>query len=551
MIVVGGYRTSSITTRTFDDDGNADWTADHGDRVLAVAIDADGNVYTGGLRTSNLTTRKYNSSGSLQWSADHGAQVNGIAVDDSGNVYTCGARTSSITTRKYDSAGTLQWSVDHGANVNAIAVDSSGNVYTGGVRTGVLTTDRTTRKYNSAGTLQWSADHGNGGTVSGIAVDSSGNVYTAGNVISSNTTRKYDSSGALQWSINHGAWVWGIAVDDSGNVYTSGIPSSSLTTRKYNSSGTLQWSADHGDDARGIAVDSSGNVYTTGDLISSVSTRKYDSSGTPVWTADHYFMLAIAWRGLALSTTVPSLALPILLGTPFSTFFHSVQALALPLALGVPNSKGATAPDFSDLGATVAALAADDPATWGPYTGLSSEALSTMAVPIYTGVVAGMDSSMQRFVVASLQCNRRVNASSWVVATVPYDAALSTALAAMIGGEVLIDAGFRLPQGVEASGPFLRMTLTAVASEEAPYRGNLRLTGRVINPPFTATTRTLVSITRIQTDGDRRTVTCAVDPLLRPNDTAVAGAESFAVGAIDYRIDPWQATMTVTEALNG
>ena len=162
MIVVGGGRTSSITTRTLNASGSAGWSVDHGDTVFAVAIDSDGNIYTGGNVISSKTTRKYNSAGIEQWSVDHGDWVRGIAVDSAGNVYTGGNRTGDLTTRKYNGAGSLQWSVDHEANVYGIAVDSSGNVYTGGNSNGSVTT----RKYDSDGDLQWNANHG---SVLGIA----------------------------------------------------------------------------------------------------------------------------------------------------------------------------------------------------------------------------------------------------------------------------------------------------------------------------------------------------------------------------------------------
>lgn len=561
-VLMGGNTHATSTGgkshRLLDEDETVAWSASHGATVRAVAVRGD-FFYTAGDRVSNLTTRKYDADGNEvtadDWPIDHGATVHAIAVDSAGNVYTGGVRTSNLTTRKYNSAGTLQWSVDHGSTVYAIAVDASGNVYTGGLPVSNVKI----RKYDSSGTLdtgwelQWATGGGYPEQVYGLCTDATYLYATKYRGFSNtNTVRKYRLSDAgVEWSKDIELVMKGVVADSSGNVYVCGERNfGNYHLFKLNSGGTTQWSKDpggYGALGTSVGVDSDGNVYAGVNN----SLYKYNSSGTAQWDYDHgWNVYAVAVGAAALVTTVPGLSLPIALGIPWHTLYDTVPALALPIALGVPQSQGATAPDFYDLSATVSALAADDPVTWGPYTGLSSAALSTMAVPIYTGVVAGIDSSMQRFVVASLQCQRRVNASSWVVATVSYDAALSAALAAMIGGEVLIDAGFRLPQGVEASGPFLRMVLTNVASEEAPYRGNLRLTGRVINPPFTATTRTLVSISRIRTDGERRTVTCAVDPLLRPNDTAVAGAESFTVGAIDYRMDSWQATMTVTEALD-
>jgi len=506
-----------------------------------------------GTATGNKSHRLLDDTGSVVWSENHGARVWAVALRGD-SFCVAGDRTSSLTTRKYNSAGTLQWSVDHGATVYAIAVDSVGNVYTGGLPVSNVKI----RKYDSSGTLdtgwelQWATGGGYPEQVYGLCADASYLYATKYRGSSStNTVRKYRLSDAgVEWSKDIELVMAGVAVDSAGNVYVCGERNfGNYHLFKLNSAGTTQWSKDpggYGALGTGVAVDSAGNVYAAANN----RVYQYNSAGTAGWDYDHgWNVYGVASGEAAIVTAVPGLTLPISLGVPWHTLYDGVPGLALPISLGIPQSKGASTPDFANLSETVAELAASDPETWGPYTGLSSAALSSLASPIYSGVVAGLDSSIQGFVVAGLHCRRRVNASSWVVAIVSYDAALYAALAAMIGGEMLIDAGFRLPQGVAASGPFLRMVLTDVETEETPYRGALRLTGRVINPPFTATTRTLIGISRWQTDAGRRTVTCAVDPLLRPNDTAIAGAESFTVGAIDYRIDPWQATMMVTEDL--
>jgi hypothetical protein len=307
FIYTGGARTSNITTRKYDVDGNQItselWPVDSfSSYVDSVAVDKDENVYVVGNRTSNITTRKYDSSGTLIWSVDHGADVASVAVDQNGNVYTGGFRTSSITTRKYDSSGNLIWSKDHGNTVWGIAVDKNGNVYTGGQRASNLTT----RKYDSLGNLIWSKDHGS--NVRGIAVDKNENVYTFGERTSNITTRKYDSSGNLIWSVDHGSfsgtlYKFGIAVDKDGNVYTGGPRSNNITTRKYNLSGNLIWSRDHGATVEAIAIDKDRNVYTVGYRTGNLTTRKYDSSGTLLWSVDH-----VGFGAYGVSTFPPQTA---------------------------------------------------------------------------------------------------------------------------------------------------------------------------------------------------------------------------------------------------
>lgn len=549
-----GTETGNKSQRLLDEDETVVWSADHGARVWAVAVKGE-SFCIAGDRTSSLTTRKYGSAGGTPtWSVDHGATVYAIAVDSAGNVYTGGARTGNLTTRKYNSAGTLQWSVDHGETVYAIAVDASGNVYTGGLPVSNVKI----RKYDSSGTLdtgwnlEWATGGGYAEQVTGLCTDAS-YLYATKYRGSSNlqTIRKYRLSDAgVEWSKEIELVMVGVAVDSSGNVYICGEKNfGSNHLFKLNSSGTTTWSKNPGGTGAlgtGVGVDAAGNVYATANN----GLYKYNSSGTAQWDYDHGWSLySVSVAPAALVTSIPALGLPIALGTPWQTLFDVAPGLSLPIFLAVPTSVGGIAPDFADLAATVETLASLDPVTWGPYTGMTSATLATLAIPFYTGVAVGSDSSMIAFAVFSIQCRRRINESSWVSVAVPYSATRYASLLAKVNGELLIDAGFRLPGGPSSKGLFLRMTLTAVDNEEQVHHGQITLTGRVINPPFTATTRTLTGINRIRTDSERWVVTCNVDPLLRPNDTAVAGAESFTVGGIDYRIDPWTATMTVTEAL--
>lgn len=525
MIAAGGTRASSITTHSYDDAGTEQWTADHGYTVYCVAADTDGNVYTGGdsiSGDSNNTTRKYNSAGSLQWSASHGSGVTvyGIAVDSSGNVYAAGNRTSSVTTRKYNSAGSLQWSRDyHGTTVYCIAVDASGNIYVAGSRTG----SKTTKKYDSAGSLQWSVDHGT--TVRCIAVDGSGNVYTGGSDSDGNTTRKYDSAGSLQWSVGHGATVYGIAVDSDGNVYTTGAISSGNTTRKYSSSGSLQWSVNFNELTNAIAIDASANIYVAGYLDSGVGLRKYDTSGGLIWGAtvgDTLWCVAYASAGLA--TTLPALSIPLSLAVPSSTGFVAVQALSIPLSLATPT---VTSPP------------------------LPPELAGLPVARVYRAWLAGAGSELLELAMASFQCVRRTGESTWLAVTLPtYSAGLAATLNARIGGQLIINAGYRLADGSDVLGLFLRATLTAVELEHEPTGATITLTARVTPTSSSPQTRTLAGIqTQVRDDG-RYSVTCDVDPLLRPGDTVTAsGGASFVVGTIRYAVRPQAAAMELTEAL--
>lgn len=525
-IATVGSVNSTITTRTYDGDGNAGWTAAHGTNVNAVCFDSGGNVYTGGNRPfSNITTRKYDGTGNLLWSADHGSVVRGIALHPAG-VVAAGNRTSSVTTRLYDSDGGLTWSRDYlGGTVYCVAADSSSNVYVGGARTSSITT----AKYNSSGTLQWSADHGL--QVNGIAVDSSGNVYTAGvgNSGSSNyTTRKYNSSGTLQWSIKHDtkgpSTVYCIAVDSDGNVYTGGnvvSGSPAATTRKYDTDGNLIWSVNHGAFVYGIAVDSDGNVYTGGNSNGTYTTRKYDSSGNLQWSVFHG--LDVFGIAVLSPSELPALAIGFSLGIPTAGFSSAIPALSFNLKLATPTATPQPIPP--DLTLVV-----------GDYS------------TIYRLLITGKPDPLEVKLI-SLQCRRRLGQSTWLDVVTEYTSQEQfDEIVSRVGGELVVYSGTVDSSGHETTGQFIRAVLTEYRNEITPRAGTIQLTGRVVPVAFSATTMVLSGVSKKGKDtAGRKTARCSVDFLLRPNDTVNDGSSSWLAGSILYFISPFESWMDVVE----
>jgi len=521
LIHLGVFRNTS----QFDDSASGSylWSVAHGGAVRSIGLDDSGNVFIGGDRSSTdgQTTKKYSSSGVLLNDVNHGDTVYGLAIGPGGTVHTCGARYSSKTTKKYTNTLGLTWSVNHGNTVYSIAVDTSGNVYTGGADSSSLTT----RKYNSAGTLQWSVNHG--ATVFAIAADASGNVYTGGQIAGDEfTTRKYNSAGVLQWSVNHGATVLSIAVDASGNVYTGGNETSdSLTTRKYNSAGTLQWSVNHKGDVTGIKVDAGGNVYTTGAYILSdaVTTRKYNSSGALQWSFNAGNVTYCIALGIpaAVEFSAPALSIPIMAALPWQGLTLRPPGMSIPILPGMPTSLAdISPPDLSEIS--------------GPYRQIYRLYLST-------------ENGLVECPLSSIQCRRRIGASTWLEAEIPcYTQLMMSLCSDNIGREIIIYAGIDGGSG-EMMGEFLRAMLTDASPTWAPFGGIITLTGRVQTPAYTRQTRAAIGVQSISLDGDRHACRCAVDPLLRPNDAFFDGVDSWVCGSILYRIDAHGAWMDVQE----
>lgn len=537
-LFIAGQSVSSVTTRSIGDDGAEIWTANNVVTAICIAANSS-HVVTGGQVTSGKTTRKYDIQTGAEittgWPVNHGATVRGIAIDDSGNIYTGGDQISGVTTRKYNSAGTLQWSVDHGGTVNAIAVDASGNVYT----TGDFVTDSTTRKYNSSGTLQWSINHN--ATCYGIFVDPSGNIYTCGvpTGFTAASWRRYDSSGSQTLQKNHGGNTRAIIADSSGNIYIGGINSVDTgyySVRKYNSSGTLQWSKNIGTSyAWALALDSSESYLYVG--TNNPSSAPYKnvfklnvSDGSEIttgWPFAHgegsAIVDALAWRYVAPPVVADGIPIPLAIGLPSAFGGHIAPGLPFPLSFGLP---AASTPPLSP-------------------------ALAGLPVArVYRVWLSGVGSDPLELPISALQCTRRRGDSTWLALTMPiHSVGCWAAIQARMGGEIVVNSGYRSAGGSEVLGLFLRATLTDATREYTRDGAAIMLTARVTPAAATAQSRTLYGIRRQQQDADGRySVVCDFDPLLRPGDTVSAGAVSFEVLTTRYRISPQGGEMTVTES---
>ncbi len=175
--------------------------------AVALAVDADGNVYvTGqsmGMGTDfDYVTIKYDADGNQVWLDRYNGTGNGpdkpsaIAVDADGNVYVTGASTGLGTgfdylTIKYGAAGNRLWVDRRNGAANgddyptAMALDAAGNVYVTGYAAGVGTGyDYATLKYDPAGNIIWGrlydGDAHGDDAPQAIAVDAAGSVYVTG-----------------------------------------------------------------------------------------------------------------------------------------------------------------------------------------------------------------------------------------------------------------------------------------------------------------------------------------------------------------------------------
>ena len=271
----------------------------------SIAADGSGNVYVAGSVSGgsdlDLKVIKADSSGNVTWSRtfDSGVEDKGlaVAVDADGNVYAMGISNPwpgpyDFRVRKYSSSGGLEWDVifDNGWLCtgacggpdlkSGIALDSSGNVYAighdGDFRVFKITSTGTASAfgvYSSAGDpdTDWARD---------VALDGAGNVFVAGatGTMSANQFKvaEFDPAGTVVWS--HSApgydvyqYFCGVAAIGNGNVAAVGVGKwpweNTLKTVIFNvstgvtTSFTFAGGAAYG---RDVAMDSAGNVYSAG-----------------------------------------------------------------------------------------------------------------------------------------------------------------------------------------------------------------------------------------------------------------------------------------------
>jgi len=183
------------------------------DRATALVVDDQGNVYVTGWSAGtslldDYATIKYSPSGDRIWAKRYNGPGNNsdialaLAVDAQGNVYVTGYSAGDGTnfdyaTLKYSPSGERLWTRRYNGPGNgedtafALAVDAEGNVYVTGESGGpgsseepYTLADYATLKYSPAGDLLWAKRYNGPGKFSdyaqALALDAQGNVYVTG-----------------------------------------------------------------------------------------------------------------------------------------------------------------------------------------------------------------------------------------------------------------------------------------------------------------------------------------------------------------------------------
>ena len=316
----------------FDAGGTQQWLRQMGtsgeDNALALATDAQGNVYVAGSTEGELSPgqqkgasdaylAKFDFRGDQQWvkqigTSDYDSAM-ALTTDAQGNVFIAGATTGELFSgqqkgtmdayvAKYDTNGSHQWSQQLGGadstEATALATDENGNVYIAGATLGELTPgqqqgawDAFLAKYDGRGNRLWVQQLGTSQSDNAIAVATSieGGVYITGltrgklspGAISEpgeTYLARYSDSGGLQWvqqlEQSHSSRATALAADDQGNAYLAGgifkdnERKNEAYFAKYSREGSQFWRKELGTAADEIAMavttDCDGNIYLVG-----------------------------------------------------------------------------------------------------------------------------------------------------------------------------------------------------------------------------------------------------------------------------------------------
>lgn len=324
---------------TSSDDVQPSWFAVLGGsfqchRGTGVAYDGAGNLLVSGHFGNDIWVRKYDPALQELWTVTYPgltvcANVH-VAVDSADNVIVAGQQWSTVANSptdvfmaKLDAAGAEIWTTTYDGpwagwdRPEALAVDSDDNILVGG-EIGVTpgSTDMWFAKYDPSGVQQWEVfvygPNGLADAAFGIAVDPWGNVHVAGVVWGLDADAdmwlaKYDADGAEVWSeIVEGPSSFGqdVVADDMGNAYFVGTHGDTadrdIWVRAYDPDGIELWTtaidgmSNSGDGAMAVSVTPDGEPVAAG-WISDVPGSsdadawlgKFGVDGDPIWERRH------------------------------------------------------------------------------------------------------------------------------------------------------------------------------------------------------------------------------------------------------------------------
>lgn len=302
---IDGAPRRSLFKRRPDGTLDPDWNPAVDGPVYALAADAAGHVYVGGYFTTlggqvRRSLAKLSGEGSGAVDADWNPSPNGdvvaLAIDANGDVYAggyftiVGGRTRrNLAKLSGDGFGAADadWDPSPDDNVSAIALDANGDLFVGGDfdRIGAQSHPGVAKlSTQGAGVVDaaWRPLSDTGPRVSALALDGDGNLFVGGSFESIGGFARGHlaklstaGSGAVDpnWDPSADASVQALAVDASGALYAGGgfrtiggLPRLHLAKLSRDGVGAVDpaWNPAPDDGIEDIAIDADGKTYVGG-----------------------------------------------------------------------------------------------------------------------------------------------------------------------------------------------------------------------------------------------------------------------------------------------
>lgn len=271
-----------------------------------------------------------------------------------------------------------------------------------------------------------------------------------------------------------------------------------------------------------FVMDTAHNKYLAG-LVNAVSLyylAAYDDAGDPLWnTSEPNISYAARFRSVALveSTHLPALALPIYLG-PVSFIgdqYLEMPGLAFPIALAIP--------------------------TWiREYVGIQP---LPDVYRLYLDGTPALEIKPNALTLRRTLYGQQLTAIGCALSVADLEA-----ITERIGNTLSLYRGVRFMDGIEQLEPMMEVALETVRGDQGSNAFSCSVEGRTEETTTGAGTRALRGISYRNSSGGQRRLRCAVDPYLRPGDTATwGGSEFLIVREITLSISPNNAVMEITE----
>ena len=159
---------------------------------------------------------------------------------------------------------------------------------------------------------------------------------------------------------------------------------------------------------------------------------------------------------------------------------------------------------------------------------------------VYRLVITGAQDGLPDLAIggiSSWQATNQAGArSSYVQAVIPAADRYLADIDARKNGELVIEKGYRLADGVTRHEEILRAKFDMARPDQGRRSLTLTVSGYMRGKPLSSGSRTLTGVRMISKPNGKRRVTCDIDLFLQPGMTVTALNETFRADYINYYV---------------